>query len=300
MVSQPTDGFITAHGFQLYYRRWSPSPVSASTQASLPPILLLHGLASSSHIWDFVAPLLAERGYLVTALDQRGHGESAKPHAGYDFATIIADDAAAVAALELVRPIVVGHSWGAMVALHYAATYPGQVTALVLVDGATNQFSLRPGWSREQALIDLAPPRFAGTSRETFLSFYRNGPLGQQWSAQLEESILRIVQLREDDTVAPRLDFENHLQIIGAMWDQPLFELYQQLHCPTTLIVAEQRPTSEAQAAALKLRQEGIAHIHAICPDIRVVVMVDTMHDIPLQRPAQLAQEILSYATPQT
>lgn len=302
MVSQPTDGFVTAHGLQLYYRRWSPAPVSASTgtQAALPPILLLHGLASSSHIWDFVAPLLAERGYLVIALDQRGHGESAKPHDGYDFATIIADAAATIGALELVRPIVVGHSWGAMVALQYAATFPEQVMALVLVDGAINQFSLRPGWSREQALIDLAPPRFAGTPRETFLSFYRNGPLGQQWSAQLEESILQIVQLREDNTVAPRLDFENHLQIIEAMWEQPLFELYQQLRCPTTLIVAEQKPMSEAQAASLKLRQEGIAHIQAICPNIRVVVMPDTIHDIPLQRPAQLTWEILPYATPQT
>ena len=302
MASQPSAGFITANGIQLHYRRWFPPSTTSSTntQSPLPQMLLLHGLASSSHIWDFVASLLAEHGYLVTALDQRGHGESDKPHTGYDFATIVADAAAAVAALDIVRPIVVGHSWGAMVALQYAATYPEQVTALALVDGATNQFSLRPGWSREQAMIDLAPPRFAGTPRETFLSFYRNGPLGKQWSSQLEESVLQIVQLREDDTVAPRLDFENHLQIIGAMWDQPLFELYQQLRCPTTLIVAELTPTNESQAAFIRLRQEGIAQIQAMFPAIRVVRLADTIHDIPLQRPAQLAQEILSYATPQT
>ena len=51
----------------------------ADAQAALPPILLLHGLASAARIWDFVAPLLAEHGYVVTALDQRGHGESEKP-----------------------------------------------------------------------------------------------------------------------------------------------------------------------------------------------------------------------------
>src|SRR5205823_3459649 len=106
---QPIDGFITANGLQLHYRRWFP-PIPNS---DLPPILLLHGLASATHIWNFVAPLLAEHGYTVTALDQRGHGGSDKPNTGYDFATIIADDTAAVQSLGIAHPIVVGHSWGA-------------------------------------------------------------------------------------------------------------------------------------------------------------------------------------------
>lgn len=289
---QALDGFISANGLQLYYRRWcttAPDPHE-------PPILLLHGLASALSIWDFVAPLLAERGYSVTALDQRGHGESDKPDSGYDFATIIADDAAALSALGIERPIVVGHSWGASVALEYAVTESDNVTAVVLVDGATNQFSLRPNWSREQAMKDLAPPRFAGTPRDNFLAYYRSGPLGQQWSPQLEESILHIVRLREDNTVAPNLDYENHLQIIGAMWDQPLFDLYRQAHCPIKLIVAEQQPANEAQQSFSHMRREGIAQIQKLCPSAQIVRMPDTIHDIPLQRPALLAEEIVSFA----
>lgn len=285
-----TDGFVSANGLQLHYRRWSPPTPSSD----LPPILLLHGLASAARIWDFVAPLLAERGYLVTALDQRGHGESEKPNSGYDFATIIADDAAAVKALDIEQPIVVGHSWGATVALQYAATHPDNVTSLVLVDGATGQFSLRPHWTREQAMKDLAPPRFAGTSREVFLSYFRRGPLGQQWTPQLADTVLHIVQLREDDTVAPRLDFDNHMQIVAAMWDQPTFDLYKRVRCPIKLIVAEQKTTGEAQEAFLRMRQEGIAQIAALRPDIHIVRMPDTIHDIPLQRPALLAEEIVS------
>ncbi len=289
MAIIPVDGFISANGLQLHYRRWW----SPDFNPDLPPIVLLHGLASSAHIWNLVAPLLADRGYVVTALDQRGHGESEKPGTGYDFATIVADDTAAFEALEIERPVIVGHSWGAMVALQFAATHVEQVTAVVLVDGATNQFSLRPGWSREQAIKDLAPPRFAGTPRETFLSYYRRGPLGEQWTPQLEESILNIVQLREDDTVAPRLDFENHLQVIGAMWDQPVFDLYKQVRCPVTLIVAERQPTNESMKAFMDMRQQGIAHIQKIRPGIRVVRMQDTIHDIPLQRPEELAEELV-------
>ena len=284
MPIEPIDTFVPANGLHLRYRRWLP-PAAGSPRADLPPILLLHGLASSLHIWNLVAPLLAARGYVVTALDQRGHGESEKPGIGYDFDTIIADDRAAVSALELERPVLVGHSWGAGVALQYAATYPDQVTALVLVDGATNQFSQRPGWSREQAIKDLAPPRFAGTPRETFLSYFRSGPLGEQWSPELEESVLHIVQVRDDDTVAPRLDLENHLQVIGAMWDQPTFALYSRVRCPLKLIVAELQPASEQQKAFLAMRREGIALIQELCPTAQIVRMADTIHDIPLQRP---------------
>ena len=289
MSTRIEDGFITANGLRIHYRRWTSSACSPE----LPPILLLHGLASSAHIWNLVAPLLNTYGYTVAALDQRGHGESDKPASGYDFDTIITDDIAATDVLKIEHPILVGHSWGAMVALQFAAQHVDQVKALVLVDGATNQLSSRPGWSREQAMKDLAPPRFAGTSRENFLSYYRSSPLGKQWSSALEDSVLNIVQLRDDDTVAPRLDFENHLQIIGAMWDQPTFELYRKVQCPVTLIIADQEPANEAMKEFSAMRKQGIAHILDVRPDARIVMMQNTMHDIPLQRPEELAELIV-------
>ncbi len=294
MPIQPVDGFVTANGLRLHYRRWLP----LEERPELPPILLLHGLASATHIWNLVAPLLAGRGYSVTALDQRGHGESDKPASGYGYETIIADDSDAIEALQIEKPVMIGHSWGASVALQYAATYPARVTALTLVDGATNQLAHRPGWTREQALVDLAPPRFAGTPRETFLSYFKSGPLGQQWTPEMEDSVLHIVQLRDDDTVAPRLDFENHLQIIGAMWDQPTVELYPRVRCPLKLIVAEQQHSSEEQQTFFARRNDGIARIQSIVPSVQVARMPDTIHDIPLQRPRELAEEIMSNATP--
>jgi pimeloyl-ACP methyl ester carboxylesterase len=294
MPPLPTDEFLTIHDLRFHYRHWMP-PASVTTQF---PLLLLHGLASALRIWDLVAPLLAERGHEVIALDQRGHGESAKPDKGYDFAMIVKDDAAIARELGLKRFGLVGHSWGASVALEYAATYPDEVSTLLLVDGANGQLSARSGWSREIAIERLAPPRFAGTSRTAFLERVKQGPLSQQWSEQLEEILLNIVELRSDNTVAPRLAFENHLQIIGSMWDQPTFSLYQRVRCPITLIVAEPPVVSETMADYFRERRAGLEQIQQLRPDITILHMADTIHDIPLQRPQELAEIILQAANP--
>ncbi len=288
MSVAPVDQFVLANELRMHYRRWFPTAKTHDRE-----LVLLHGLASAACIWDLLAPLLAECGYVVTAFDQRGHGESEKPNSGYDFATIVADDHAALQALSIAQPVLLGHSWGASVVLQYAADHPDNVAALILVDGATNQMSSRTGWTREQFLQELAPPRFAGTPSKTYLGYMRSGPLGRQWSPELEEILLHIVHLRDDDTVAPRLHFDNHMQILSSMWDQRIFDLYQQVTCPITLIVAESGMDREPRPGYTAWREEGLARIQTLRPDLRLVRMADTIHDIPLQRPAQLAEEIL-------
>ena len=110
------------------------------------PIVLLHGLASSSRIWDQVAGRLAPR-WRVVALDQRGHGRSDKPDDGYDFATIVADGRAAAAALGVERPLVVGHSWGGNVALQWAVEPGPAPRGIVLVDGGFLEPARRMSWA---------------------------------------------------------------------------------------------------------------------------------------------------------
>ncbi len=286
------DASVEARGLRLHYRAWAP----AEAEASLPPVLLIHGLASAANIWDLVAPRLSQRGFRVVALDQRGHGLSDKPDHGYSFEEILADDHALAAALGLERPIVVGHSWGGGVALGYGAAYPQEVTALVLVDGGFMQMGQRPGWTKERMLKELAPPQFAGTPRDVFLTYPQRGPLGQVWSPQLEDIFLHIVELRADDTVAPRLSLANHLQILEAMWDQQTLALYDQVTCPVLLVCPEQEATDDRQRQFQASKREGIEHILATHPSVRVEYLPDTIHDVPLQRPEALAALIAQMA----
>src|SRR5690242_15941617 len=97
--------FVDVGGLRLHYQEWGP-------RAARSGIMLVHGLGSSCHIWDFVAPIVAEQSLRVVALDQRGHGESDQPDSGYDFATTVRDLSGFVEAVGLSQPSVfVGHSW---------------------------------------------------------------------------------------------------------------------------------------------------------------------------------------------
>lgn len=84
------------------------------------PVVLLHGFAESSREWEGVMARLAPH-HRVVAPDLRGMGDSTRPLAGYDVASVAADVAALIQALGLERPRVVGHDLGGPVAYMLAA-----------------------------------------------------------------------------------------------------------------------------------------------------------------------------------
>ncbi|MFB8173779.1 haloalkane dehalogenase [Kitasatospora purpeofusca] len=101
--------------------------------AGAPPVVLLHGNPTSSHLWRKVVPHLAGRSR-VLAPDLIGMGASGKPAVDYDF-----DDQARYLdawfdALGLDRVVLVGHDWGGALALDRAARYPDRVAGVVLLE----------------------------------------------------------------------------------------------------------------------------------------------------------------------
>jgi len=100
----------------------------------MPPIVLLHGGHQSAHSWDLVSLYLAQR-YRVLALDQRGHGDSEWPRdAEYSNDAMSRDAEAFIAALDLRRPVLIGHSMGGRNALLLTRRNPSLLRALAIVD----------------------------------------------------------------------------------------------------------------------------------------------------------------------
>lgn len=99
------------------------------------PLVFLHGLVSGNMATWYSAlalPLAATRQVIL--YDQRGHGDSTVAAAGYDLETQVDDLAAVLDHAGAGEVDVVGHSMGALIALHFALKYPWRVRRLVLVD----------------------------------------------------------------------------------------------------------------------------------------------------------------------
>lgn len=281
----PQDHYIDLRGLTFHYRDWGGP--DADTDDSGRPILLLHGLASTCHIWDLVAPLLAS-DCRVVALDQRGHGQSAQVSDGYDFATVSADAAAFIDAMGWRRPLIVGHSWGADVALELAAAQPQIAAGLVFVDGGMIEPSARPGWTLEQARIELAPPVFTDFTpammRERVIASGRFGPTPPDAAI---DAVLANFHTLPDGTIRSNLRRENHLRIIDALWEHKPSQLYPTLQCPVLLLPARQ-PHPDANDRRFR-REESIARAASLLPVRKTVWLEDSIHDVPLQRPELVA-----------
>ncbi|QYH36977.1 alpha/beta fold hydrolase [Salinibacterium sp. M195] len=106
----------------------------ASDVGEGPVIILLHGIASSAATFAHVVPQLSDH-YRCISLDLLGFGDSPSPkESNYTIEEHVASITATVHSLKLDAPfILVGHSLGSLLAARFAATYPREVSRLVLV-----------------------------------------------------------------------------------------------------------------------------------------------------------------------
>jgi pimeloyl-ACP methyl ester carboxylesterase len=100
-----------------------------------PDAVLIHGLTGDLSIW-FLSRAMQSlgEGNRVTAYDLRGHGYSDAPASGYTSLDHACDLIGLLDVLGIEKARLVGHSFGAVIAVHAAVLAPGRVEALVLSD----------------------------------------------------------------------------------------------------------------------------------------------------------------------
>lgn len=157
----PRGRFVSAEGLRLHYVESGPSGGA--------PVVLLHGATGNLNDMTFdLAPRLAAAGRRVFAFDRPGLGWSDRPPASAEPwrpATQARVLLAAARALGIGSATIVGHSWGAAVALAWALQAPQEVDGVVVLGGA-----MMP-WDdgRDDLLTPLYASRLAAVLGSVFL-----------------------------------------------------------------------------------------------------------------------------------
>ena len=126
MLTNPVrDEYVVAGDLTFHYVQWGEQG---------PPLICVHGITGNAFFFQALADSLSQR-YRIFAYDLRGRGDSDKPEEGYGVPTHAADLVEIIAALELDRPVIIGHSLGALIGVYFAANYPEKLSKLVLIDG---------------------------------------------------------------------------------------------------------------------------------------------------------------------
>ncbi|WP_157265250.1 alpha/beta fold hydrolase [Azohydromonas aeria] len=125
----PHGRFVEVDGVQLHY--------TVHGDASRPPLVLLHGNGASATEMEISGlPQLAARHFQVFVFDRPGYGHSQRPpQRDYTAEAQAQLFLNALRALGIERPIVLGHSWGSMVAFAMALAEPQSLRALIVMAG---------------------------------------------------------------------------------------------------------------------------------------------------------------------
>ncbi|PBB40330.1 alpha/beta hydrolase [Mesorhizobium sp. WSM3866] len=232
------------------------------------PLLLLHGNGSSAE--DFTTSGIVDKAaadYRVLAFDRPGFGRSSRPIGRIWSAAAQADliDAAA-AKLGIGRYIVVGHSWGAAVALEMARRRPGRVAGVVLVSGYHY-----PSPRFELALSGLPTLPLIGTAfRHTLLpplvrlgwawsmrKIFAPAAISAAFTATTRELASRPSQLRS-------IAAESFLMWIAAAFVTPR---HNDIFVPVGIIAGAGDQLFDAPAEAFRLHADLANSVVDIVPD---------------------------------
>lgn len=277
--------FVTLGDLDFHYVDWGGTGT---------PIILLHGLASTVHIWDLVALHLMAQGRVI-ALDQRGHGLSSQPPSGYDFVTLGEDLVRFVDALGIQEPFfLVGHSWGAYVALAFAHSRGEMLRGAVLVDGGVMDLKTQSStW--EIAESRMTPPQLERKTVPEMQAMIKEHWLGAAWTPETGEMAFQVYKVDEEGFVDRRLQLANHMQIARAIWELTPTETFAQITCPLLLVMPIPPGMSQQLDAWQQDKRQQVLHAAAITPLCEIAWFLETIHDIPWQRPLPLAETIIDF-----
>ncbi|PYM76810.1 MAG: alpha/beta hydrolase [Candidatus Rokuibacteriota bacterium] len=236
-----------------------------------PAVIAIHGLTSNHTAWYPIADVLAGRHRLI-AHDLRGRGDSEKPDKGYSLAEHSADLLGLLDHFGLERAIVMGHSLGAHIGVHFASHHGDRVAKLVLVDGGLDV--------RAEVFDSIAPSvnrlGVEFPSVEMFLAIVQTLPMfAGRWNDHLARHFTYDVEPGPGGGVRSKVARHSIEEEVTNLQRTRLWAWHHRIAAPTLLLRAPDGLLTADDC--LMTQEEAEAMAHAI-PDCRLVVVPGTNH----------------------
>ena len=256
--------------------------ISITAIGSGPPVVLIPGLASPRAVWDGIAPTLARTHRVILVQVNGFAGDAPGANVGPGVLDgVVADLHGWLAAQNLARPAVIGHSLGGLVGLMLARAHPEDVGRLMLVDTLPwYGMVFGPG-----ATVDAVAPR-AVAMRDAMAASYGK-PADPALAAATAARLALMPGARA--TVAGYAARSDSRVTGEAMYEDFITDLRPAMTTITTPITLIY-PTSAAMP-----REQADAFYrsaYASAPHVTYVPVADSGHFVMLDQPAAFAAAV--------
>jgi 3-oxoadipate enol-lactonase len=268
-MSSRDDAFTTSDGSTIAYTLQTVPNENASR------LVLVHSLALDRSIWGGVIQRLGTTAHVLT-YDCRGHGRSARRAETYTAELFARDLAELLDHVGWPTATIAGCSMGGCVALAFAGLYPTRADRLGLIDttawygpGASSAFRERAAAARAKGMQGLAEFQVARWFSEEFSSTHTE-----------------VVKQTLDVFVANEFDcYAASCALLGDADSRPYLSAFRM---PVAIIVGE-----EDYATPIAMAQ----HLHDAIAQSTLAILPRARHLTPIERPADIASELLSLLT---
>lgn len=246
--------------------------------APLGHIGLLHGVTSASTTWWGLGPMLAARGWDVTAVDLPGHGQGPKARAHLESLAQLAEDTVPLLPERLT--VIVGHSLGAVVALAVAIEDEDLAAGVVLIEppalGSFDTSLFAAGIEAEGELVRNEPDSVRQRVR-------RDHP---SWDDAEVERVIAARSAADTRAIAEAMRAD-------LRWDLPT--LVDATTVPVLVIAAPDSSVPFYLGGTSALLGDERARLADMLPEERFVV-VEGGHSLHRDQPEKVSELILEFA----
>ncbi|MER2262862.1 MAG: alpha/beta hydrolase [Psychrobacillus sp.] len=253
-----------------------------------PLIVCLHGLAGNATYTFDQLSILLEKDFHLILVDLPGHGATSalKSENDYSFASLARWIQNFIKRLTEKPFYLLGHSWGADIALHYSKHFPsGAILGVILLDGGYTFPVNQPEMTLEVALAgwDTYMDESTFVEWKSVLDEYKG--YTNKWDDR-KEGYVRTLFCDENNLFTLIPSKFTILSIIKAFFSEPFTGAYPYIRVPLLLLHAT-IPKNLEEARAL-----GFQQLEGTIKELTIIAINDSGHMLQWDQPEQTAKEI--------